>query len=79
MTRINVAFVHEDSLEVLGVASMAVVPRKGEDVRLMQADGSEIIGTVSFIQWTIVYDTVGNPAAQDAEVHLSIIAQEPAP
>jgi hypothetical protein len=77
MARIDVVFVHEDTLDPLGVASMVCVPRKDEDIRLMQADGSEVIGTVSFVQWTIQYDEFGNPSAQDVEIHLSIHTSEP--
>lgn len=79
MSRIDTVFVHEDTLDALGVASMVVVPRKNEDVRLMQADGSEVIGTVSFVLWTIQYDSNGNPSAQDAEVHLSVHTIEATP
>lgn len=72
MSRIDVVFVHEDTLDQLGVVSMVSVPRKDEDVRLLQVGESDIIGTVSFVQWTIQYDQFGNPSAQDAEVHLSV-------
>lgn len=72
MARIAVAFVDENSLELLGVANMVCPPRRGEDVRLMTSIGSEIAGTVSFVQWTIHYDQFSNPASQDAEVHLSV-------
>lgn len=75
--KIDVAFLHEDTLDVLGVTMLVDVPRKGEDVRLMRADGSELIGTVSFVQWTVQYDEFGNPSAQDVEVHLSIHEVQP--
>lgn len=79
MIKINIGFLHEDTLEVLGVVAMVAVPRKGDDVRLIKLEENvlhEIYGTVSFVQWTVQYDTLGNPSEQDVEIHLSVHKEE---